>query len=331
MRTGRPIENPQARYSVSGKLWISAPGPLGGHDWQPMAYSPKTGLVYIPAHELTFPYAPERNWRPAPMGFNIGVDFVAASLPQDPAIKQQVMNSLRGELIAWDPVNQREVWRAQHPGPWNGGVMATAGNLVAQGNAAGEFTIWRADSGRRLWSIKLHTGIVAAPMTYAVSGTQYIAIMAGWGGAFPLPPGELSYRSGKLPNVSRLVVFKLGGNGQLPAPPPMQEAVLSPPASTATQPVIDRGMAVYSRYCSTCHGDAAVSGGLVPDLRYSNYLASEGWFAVVLDGLLRDKGMAPFKSAINRDDAAAIRAYIIARANESKPAPALPPPGQPTP
>src|SRR6185295_10703771 len=100
--------------------------------------------------------------------------------------------------------------------------------------------------------------------------------------------------------------FKLDGHGQLPVPPPRPQPVLSPPPDTADAATVERGKAVYSRFCSTCHGDAAVSGGLVPDLRYSNYLASDGWFGVVLDGLLRDKGMAPFKSALNRDQVAAI-------------------------
>jgi mono/diheme cytochrome c family protein len=107
----------------------------------------------------------------------------------------------------------------------------------------------------------------------------------------------------------------------LPAPPPRQDAVLNPPPHIADAATVDRGKAVYSRWCSVCHGDAVVSGGLVPDLRYSNYLASDGWFAVVLDGLLRDKGMAPFKSVLNRNQVADVRAYVIARANESKPQP----------
>jgi alcohol dehydrogenase (cytochrome c)/quinohemoprotein ethanol dehydrogenase len=336
MRTGRPVENPAARYSVTGKPWVSTPGPLGAHSWQPMAYSPKTGLVYIPANETTFPYIPERGWRASPMGFNIGIDLAAGSLPQDPAIKAQVMSSLKGALIAWDPVNQREVWRVQHQGPWNGGILATAGNLVVQGSAAAEFAVYRADTGAKLWSMPVQTGVVAAPMTYAVSGTQYIAVLAGWGGAYTLPPGELSFKSGRVPNISRLLVFKLGGNGHLPPAPPRPDLVLNPPPATADAATVDRGKAVYSRFCSVCHGDAAVSGGLVPDLRYSNYLAGTGWDSVVLDGLLRNKGMAPFKSVLNRDQAEAIRAYVVARANESKPPPVdpstvPPPPNGPAP
>jgi quinohemoprotein ethanol dehydrogenase len=229
------------------------------------------------------------------------------------------MAGLKGELIAWDPINQREVWRVQYAGPWNGGVLTTAGNLVVQGNAAGEFAIYRADTGAKLWSMPVQTGVVAAPMTYAVGGTQYIAVMAGWGGVYALEPGELSFKSGRVPNISRLLVFKLGANQQLPPAPPRQEQVLDPPPAIADTATVEQGKAVYSPYCSVCHGDAAVSGGLVPDLRYSSFLGNDQWFAIVLDGALKDGGMAAFKPALNHDQASAIRAYVIARANQDKP------------
>ena len=185
-----------------------------------------------------------------------------------------------------------------------------------QGNAAGNFVAYRADNGQRLWSMPVQTGVVAAPMSYAVGGVQYIALLVGWGGAYVLPPGELSFKSGHLPNRSRLIVFKLNGTGQLPPAPPPQQQALNPPTAIADTQTVERGKAYYSRFCSVCHGDAAVSGGLVPDLRYSNYLGNEQWFDVVLNGALRDGGMAAFKDVLDHDQAAAIRAYVIARANQ---------------
>jgi len=170
------------------------------------------------------------------------------------------------------------------------------------------------------------TGIIAAPMTYAVSGEQYIAVLAGWGGAFALPPGELSFKSGHLPNISRVLVFKLGGGMSLPPAPEPTQQVLNPPASAADQATVDRGKAVYSRFCSTCHGDAAVSGGLVPDLRYSAFLGNDQWFDIVLGGALKDGGMASFRPVLSHDQVANIRAYVIARANQDK-APPPPVPG----
>ena len=99
------------------------------------------------------------------------------------------MPDVKGYLLAWDPVNQKEVWRANYLGPWNGGVLTTAGNLVVQGNAAGDFGAYRADNGQKLWSMSAQSPVMAAPVTYEVDGEQYIAVLAGWGGILPLDSG----------------------------------------------------------------------------------------------------------------------------------------------
>ena len=99
------------------------------------------------------------------------------------------MPDVKGYLIAWDPVNQKEVWRANYLGPWNGGILTTAGNLVVQGNAAGDLTAYRADSGEKLWSMFAQSPVMAAPVTYEINGEQYIAVLSGWGGAYPFLQG----------------------------------------------------------------------------------------------------------------------------------------------
>jgi glucose dehydrogenase len=68
-------------------------------------------------------------------------------------------------------------------GPWNGGTLTTAGNLVVQGDASGSFNAYRADTGEKLWSTPAQSAVMAGPMTYEVNGEQYIAVMSGWGGA----------------------------------------------------------------------------------------------------------------------------------------------------
>jgi alcohol dehydrogenase (cytochrome c)/quinohemoprotein ethanol dehydrogenase len=92
---------------------------------------------------------------------------------------------------------------------------------------------------------------------------------------------------------------------------------LNPPASTASTAEINHGEAMFQRYCSACHGDVAVSGGLVPDLRYSEFLKSDVWFRIVRDGMLQSQGMVGFGKELSREDAAAIRSYVIFRANET--------------
>ena len=218
MKTGRPVENPDARYRTAGKTWVAMPGPLGAHNWQPMSYSPLTGLVYIPVNEAGYQYGADKNFQPHPNAFNTGTDAVIASeLPQDPAARQEVLDGITGHLAAWDPVHQKEVWRVPFHGPNNGGTLATAGNLVAEGTASGEFVIYRADSGEKLWSMPVQSGVVAAPVSYEVNGEQYIAVLSGWGGVFALLPGEVSFVSSTLPNVSRVLAFKLEGQAELPA------------------------------------------------------------------------------------------------------------------
>ncbi|MDE2979177.1 MAG: PQQ-binding-like beta-propeller repeat protein, partial [Acidobacteriota bacterium] len=156
LASGRPVELAGARYT--DRTVGVAPGPMGGHNWHPMAFSPDTGLVYIPAMEMSHFYVPEPNYRYTPGQWNLGVRPAA---PED--IPQAIIDAtglsgqmlaedappalLSGHLLAWDPVAQREVWRAQYTMPWSGGVLATAGNLVFQGTPFGQLTAYRADDG----------------------------------------------------------------------------------------------------------------------------------------------------------------------------------------
>jgi quinohemoprotein ethanol dehydrogenase len=303
MRSGRPIENKAARYSETGMPADVKPGPLGAHNWQPMAFNPTTGLVYIPAQQVPIRYLPLPALPIAPIGWNLGVALESLT-PQD-----------QGFLLAWDPTHQREAWRVSYPGPWNGGVLTTAGNLVAQGDAAGNFNIYRADNGKKLWSMFAQSGIIAAPSTFAVGGEQFIAVLSGWGGSFALSGGKGAALSGNSRNVSRVLVFKLGGNASLPPLEPRAILINPPPEPTDTASIA-RGEPLFDQYCSACHGEHAVGGGVVPDLRASNFLAMDFFYNIVLDGALKDAGMASFKSALSRDDATAIRNFIIHRANQ---------------
>ena len=304
-RTGRPIENPGIRYSSTGKPVQMMPGPDGAHTWHPMAFSPKTGLVYIPAQEIGKKFTPLKDFQISPEGWNLGVAVDGTPEPK------------KGYLLAWDPVNQKEVWRADHRGPWNGGAVATAGNLVAQGDAAGYFNVYRADTGEKLWSTFAQSAIMAGPVTYEVDGEQYIAVLSGWGSAFSLQAGRVAASSGNLRNVSRVLVFKLGGTATLPPLEPRQ-LVINPPADTANAATIATGGALFGRFCSVCHGESAVGGGVVPDLRASSFLGNDFFYEIVLNGAMKDNGMASFKSILDHQKVEAIRAYVIHRANEDK-------------
>lgn len=322
-KTGRPIENPAARVDKTGKPFIVSPGPLGAHNWHPMAYDAKQKLVFIPAQITSYPYIPAAGWKPSKIGFNVGMDTANNAMPANNAVREAAKKATKGVLIAWDPVAQKERWRVTLGGPWNGGVLATAGGLVFQGNAMGNFVAYDSASGKNLWSFEAQTGVVAAPMTYSINGEQYVAVLAGWGGAWPITAGVLSDMSGPVRNISRLLVFKLGGKGKLPAMPAADTLPLDPPGLTAAADVVQGGAQLYGRYCTVCHGDAAVQasgrGGIIPDLRYSGTLSSaENWQMIVHDGALKDNGMVSFAPVMSKPEIDSIRQYVIARANEDK-------------
>jgi quinohemoprotein ethanol dehydrogenase len=317
MKTGRPLETALARYSGSDPAPI-VPGPLGAHSWQPMSYSPLTGLVYIPVNDLGFKYKSAEDFEPKKLAANYGIDVVAAGMPQDPKVKKAILDTVKGKLVAWDPLQQKQAWVVERPGPWNGGTLSTAGNLLFEGTAGGAFEAYRADTGERLWSFAAQTGVMAGPVTYAINSEQYVAVLAGWGGVFPLATGEVSFKSGRVSNISRMLVFKLGGTANLPAPaPPAEPPALSFLPNHDSDATIHKGEQLFQGYCAACHGDVAVSGGVLPDLRYSGTLDSDEWFSDVLGGMLQSQGMVSFAKELSHEDAVSIRAYVIFRRNQS--------------
>ena len=316
MATGRPVEVEGARYT-EGPFTVY-PSYLGGHNWHPMSYSPDTGLVYIPVLDFPAAYGQPEAFIYRPGVANTGSDGIIGSLPDAQAERDAMRPLMKGRLLAWDPVTQREAWRVEHDGPWNGGTLTTAGNLVFQGTADGKFVAYRADNGERLWDFPTQTGVVAPPMTYAIDGEQYVSVNVGWGGAYALVFGEF-VTPASLPNVSRVLTFKLGADGKLPQPDWQPRVVFNPPAQTGSEESIRKGYGLYQDICMGCHGLNAVSGLLIPDLRGSAYLHDPaGWNAVVRDGALKANGMAAFGQWLDEAQAAAIRDYIIQQARRGQ-------------
>jgi len=311
--TGRPVENPQARYNATGEPFLSSHNPNGAHTWHSMSYSPDTGLVYFPIHGTPFIFGAPESFEVLQMTNNLGADF-SGNAALDPA---EVLAATYGRLIAWDPVNQREVWRVERAGQANGGALSTAGGLVFQGTGSGYFTAMDASTGAELWSHHVQTGVIAAPISYEVDGVQYVAIMAGTGGSWAQVGGDTNMKGYALPNISRLLVFKLGGNVQLPAAVSFQRPPMSPPPHMAADEIIGMGAPLYETYCGGCHGAGVIGVGLMPDLRRTPYLHdASAWTQIVLGGALEPNGMASFASIMNQEQAQAVRAYVILRANQ---------------
>ena len=316
METGRPVEVPEARYAETP--FTLFPSYLGGHNWHPMSYSPDTGLAYIPVLDIPAVYAQPENFKYNSGVSNTGTDGVLGGLPDDQAERDAIGALVKGRLLAWDPVKQKEAWRVEYQGPWNGGTLATAGNLVLQGTADGKFVAYRADTGEQLWDFATQTGVVAPPISYEIDGEQYISVNVGWGGAFALVFGEY-VQAESLPNVSRVLTFKLGGKATLPPVSWRPSVVFNPPPQTASPETIELGYITYQDVCMGCHGLNTVSGLITPDLRGSAYLWDEnGWEAVVRGGQLKDRGMASFADNINAEQAQAIRAYVIQQSHRGQ-------------
>jgi mono/diheme cytochrome c family protein len=118
-----------------------------------------------------------------------------------------------------------------------------------------------------------------------------------------------------VPNISRVVAFKLGGEHGLPPIPEDTRQMPEPAPVTASAEVIERGHEVYARHCSYCHGDGLRTGGVTPDLRWSSPQVHEIWQDIVRGGILEARGMVSFSDFVTEEDAEAIRQYVLAEAN----------------
>lgn len=308
---GRPIEVPEARSA--DKSFDAIPGPYGAHNWHPMSFNPQTGLVYLPAQgvpvNLTGEKALTQNkMEPFKFGSTTGwnVGFTLNAVPPK--------NLPFGRLVAWDPVQQKEAWRAEYVSPWNGGTLTTAGNLVFQGTADGRFVAYNAKTGEKLWESPLGTGAVAAPATYMVDGVQYVSIAVGWGGVF-----GISARATETEAPGTVYTFAVGGKAKMPEFAKYQMGNLLTGIEYDPKDVAE-GTAIYVAACATCHGVPGVDrGGNVKNLGYSTTERIAHLKDIVFKGPFRDKGMPDFTGKLTEADVVKIQAFIQGTADAIRP------------
>ena len=321
--TGRPLMTLIDRYDVTRKIAIVEPGGQGAHAWHPFSYNPQTGLVYFSVIETSGLMKAADTFNGKPMSSITGLATGLSPATYD-EMNSKAPRTATSQLIAWDPIQGREVWRSPPHGNIGGGTLSTAGGLVFQGTNKGQFIAYRADNGQPLWTFEAQTGVVAAASAFELDGEEYVAVEAGYG----LVPFGMS-------NQSRLLVFKLNGGASLPpAPPPPPPRVLNPPPSTASKEVIAAGQQVFADHCGMCHDTSYANRGAFPDLRYSPAINTpEVLSAIVIDGAMQEGGMASFKGKVSPEELESIRAYLIDRANQAKnaaaAAPQPPPPNHP--
>lgn len=310
-KDGRPIETPLA--DTSGKPVDVVPGPFGAHNWHAMSFNPRLGLAYIPAQHVPLTLIDDKGWEHNQkdslephrgVGWNLGM-LVNAEPPKSKPM---------GRLIAWDPVRQKAVWHQDYTGPWNGGTLATAGDLVFQGTADGRFVAYHAKTGEKLWETPTGTGVVAPPVTYLVDGKQYVSIAVGWGGVF-----GLSTRSTDRQAPGTVYTFAVGGKAKAQAstPYPMAELVSGVKYDAGK---VQEGQKLYVNNCVFCHGVPGVDkGGNIPNLGYVGAPVIEHLDKFVFNGPFVQKGMPDFTGKLTADDVAKIQAFILGTADAVRP------------
>ena len=314
VETGRPVEIKNADYSQAP--YKVRPSNIGAHNWQPMSYHPDTGLVYIPAISSAFTFADiavedyEHQWG----HYNPGVVQTIGKDVNSLLREKLISKLIKGSLLAWNPAEQREAWQVDLPRPFNGGLLTTAGGLLFQGHGGGYVVAMQADTGQQLWQYDTGVGIIGSPVSYAVDGTQYIAIGVGWGGAGTAMPFAVDKPATK----SRILSFKLGGSAMLPPSPPRVSVEQPPSRITDNKAILEQGSILFSRYCAFCHGrnENTAGSGRIPDLRMLPRAYYENFDKIVLDGVMEKAGMAGFSDVLDKDDAHAIKAYILDLAND---------------
>lgn len=290
MATGRPVENPGVRYE--GNTAVIWPGSLGLHNWHPMAFSPESGLTYVPARELPGVYNDEgitpENFDLSKRGGSGNNFSVMSDVPEVAGTSS---------IIAWDPIKKKKIWEQETPGVTNGGLLATAGGLVFQGQADGQFVARDATNGSVLFSTFMGVGTQAAPISFSVNGRQYISLLAGWGGSAGVL-GTMNAQFGWVGRTypRRLLTYALDGSAELPqSPAPAKPEPIHDPDFKIDPELADLGKYVYGRNCTLCHGVAVVAGAYAPDLRASPLPLSNAAFkAVVQGGSLESRGMPKF-------------------------------------
>ncbi len=314
--TGRPVIDAEAAdYWTEGKPKLVFPGSLGAHNWQPMSFSPKTGLVYIPAQSTADIHHPKsRIDAPRKGVWSTGMEI--PSVPEDKKSIDEFAAIYTGKLLAWDPVRQKEAWSAPYAQIANGGTLATAGNLVFQGSHDGRLLAYAADSGKLLWERRVSSGVVAAPVTYTVDGEQYVTFSSGWGGSYPIAVGPLSERTRGVPDA-QVFTFKLGGSAAMPKVRQRALVPPDPPPATADAATVNAGRELYRNHCGMCHGLGAFSANVIPDLREMSPQTHEDFQAIVA-GARAMKGMPPFGAQLKPAEVEQIRAYLIQRAHDRR-------------
>jgi len=186
LKTGKLNVN-QAKSTGYKTTRDMCPAPPGGKDWQPSAFSPKTGWLYVPHNNLCF------EMQGTQANYISGTPYLGATVRMYAG-----PGGHRGEFSAYDPVSNKTIWMVKEIFPAWSGALVTAGDVVFYGTMDGWFKALDARNGTLLWQFKVGSGIISQPVTYkGPDGKQYLAVLSGVGGwAGAIVSGGLNPKDG---------------------------------------------------------------------------------------------------------------------------------------
>lgn len=306
MQTGRPVENPDVVYEQKPQ-WI-LPANAGAHNWEPQSWDEANGIMYFYYHDMPAFYSLDEAFvetgvykireRGLSLGWGEGEyrrKLIEQSDPPPPT---------EGYLGAFDPLTGQYKWRHPLKNAFNGGVLATASDLLFQGEGDGRLVVRSTDDGLPIWEFDAHGYFTSAVMSYDIDGTQYVATMVSGNRARDLG--------------GTLLVFKLGGKAEMPS---TQAVALEIPAQPEVEFDLDTlllGERLYQAQCANCHGGIGVASEVLvtaPDLRTMDQTTHNEFIDIVRHGTRMQQGMAGFAESLSDAQAEAIRHYLIREAN----------------
>lgn len=306
LETGRPVENPDVVYETKPQ-WI-LPAHAGAHNWEPQSWDEANGIMYFYYHDKPAFYSLDEEFvktgvykirdRGVSLGWGEGEyrrELIKQAAPRPPT---------QGYIGAFDPLTGKYKWRHKLKEAHNGGVLATAANLLFQGERDGLFVARNTNDGLPIWEFDAQGLFSSAVMSYAVGNEQYVATMVSGNRAIGLG--------------GTLLVFKIGGTAALP---PIKSVTLEVPVQPATKFDIGlymQGQRLYQAQCANCHGSIEGTAETLitaPDLRTMNQATHAEFIDIVRHGARADQGMPSFAELLNDADSEAMRHYLIREAN----------------
>ena len=307
METGRPVENPNAVFETNPQWML--PANAGAHNWEPQSWDEEAGLMYFYYHDmpnfysLAEEFVKTGTYKIRERGLSLGIGE-GEYRRQLEAQSQQIRPPTEGYLGAFDPLTGQYKWRHKLNRAFNGGVLATAGGLLFQGEGDGRLVARDTHDGKQLWEFNALGSFSSAIVSYQIDNIQYLATMVSGNRALDLG--------------GSLLVFRLDGTATMPVRMKASLPIPKQPEVTVSTDNYLNGERIYSAQCANCHGGIGVPSEIstaAPDLRRMTLDTHNEFLNIVLKGSLAEQGMAGFAEALSVAEAEAIQHFLIVEAN----------------